>query len=236
MNEGTASPSAGEPSSGGSFDRAMQALLAPLGDRLAAVEEQLRTMQRKLEAPVERRDVSASRTASNDVGASVSAALSPFWDEPPAAPSTTSEGLEAILLSPSLCENRALDADRARLASDVSSGDLAARGLAGQLLLVQAANSEELPERLKHVGEAYYRWRSAGQGDDPFEQALADWLTQRAEAAGLKNSIQLVRVGDRFDSSRHTASGRGVEVAAVRGWIVLRDNNKVYTKADVVVK
>ena len=42
--------------------------------------------------------------------------------------------------------------------------------------------------------------------------------------------------GERFDSLRHNASRPGVEITQVLGWIVLRDNGKVYTKASVAVK
>jgi hypothetical protein len=65
---------------------------------------------------------------------------------------------------------------------------------------------------------------------------LADWLNELTEAAGLPNSIQLVRPGDRFDSNRHVARGRGVKIVAVHGWVVLRDNQRVYTKANVSVQ
>jgi LDH2 family malate/lactate/ureidoglycolate dehydrogenase len=120
---------------------------------------------------------------------------------------------------------------------DVLSGNVAARALAGQLLLIQATDTNELPERLGSVGEAYYHWRPrASSAEDPFERSLADFLTRRAESAGLPNSIQLVRPGDRFDNSRHTANSRGIEIVAVHGWIVLRDNQKVYTKASVSLR
>lgn len=53
---------------------------------------------------------------------------------------------------------------------------------------------------------------------------------------GLGNTIELVNVGDRFDIARHNASERGAVITAVQGWVVLRDNGKVYTKANVSVK
>ena len=52
----------------------------------------------------------------------------------------------------------------------------------------------------------------------------------------MSNTIELVHPGERFDSTRHNASQRGVEITQVLGWIVLRDNGKVYTKASVAVK
>jgi hypothetical protein len=35
---------------------------------------------------------------------------------------------------------------------------------------------------------------------------------------------------------RHNAAERGVEVADVFGWVVLRDNGKVYSKANVSLR
>ena len=52
----------------------------------------------------------------------------------------------------------------------------------------------------------------------------------------MSNTIELVHPGQRFDSMRHNAAERGVEITQVFGWIVLRDNGKVYTKASVAVK
>ena len=52
----------------------------------------------------------------------------------------------------------------------------------------------------------------------------------------MSNTIELVHPGERFDSTRHNASKRGVEITQVLGWIVLRDNGKVYTKASVAVR
>jgi len=144
---------------------------------------------------------------------------------------------EEILLGSELGNNPSLTAIRQTFLADVIGGVAEARALAGQLLLCQTSSVEEMPERFRHVGEAYYRWRPrTTTADDPLEQALADWLTRRAEDAGLRNSIQLVRPGDRFDSTRHAAATRGVEVVAVHGWVVLRDNQKVYTKASVTVQ
>lgn len=144
---------------------------------------------------------------------------------------------EEIILGPELSGNAALSAVREKFLGDVVSGVVAARALAGQLLLLQTTPPDELPERFRHVGEAYYRWRPrTTTADDPLEQALADWLTRRADEAGLRNSIQLVRPGDRFDSTRHSTTTRGVEVTAVHGWVVLRDGAKVYTKASVTVQ
>ena len=90
---------------------------------------------------------------------------------------------------------------------------------------------------LKEIGEAFYRWQPKAQpGANRMEDALVAWLQRACEDAGIGNSIELVDPGERFDSSRHSADGRGVEIIEVRGWIVLRDNGKVYTKATVAVR
>jgi hypothetical protein len=68
------------------------------------------------------------------------------------------------------------------------------------------------------------------------ERALAEWLMRACDRAGMANTIELVSPGERFDSLRHNAPRPGVEVAQVMGWIVLRDNGKVYTKASVAVR
>ena len=56
------------------------------------------------------------------------------------------------------------------------------------------------------------------------------------ESVEIGNKIEIVQVGDRYDMQRHNAKERGVEVSDVYGWIVLRDNGKVYSKANVSVQ
>ena len=147
------------------------------------------------------------------------------------------ESWEEIIFGSELSRDAALNAVRQQFLNDVIRGGVSARALAGQLLLLQATPADELPERFRHVGEAYYRWKPRlSTLDEPLEQSLANWLAKRADEAGLRNTIQLVRPGDRFDGTRHSATTRGVEVVAVHGWIVLRDNQKVYTKASVSVQ
>ena len=72
-------------------------------------------------------------------------------------------------------------------------------------------------------------------GNNPMETTLVAWITETLQDAGIPNNIELVHPGERFDSTRHTATSRGVEITAVRGWIVVRDNGRVYTKALVDV-
>jgi hypothetical protein len=144
---------------------------------------------------------------------------------------------QRIFLGDHLSEIPALALLRDQFLQDVIDGVDTARAFAAQMMLVQSATVEKMPELLKYVGEAYYRWHPRTSAEaDPFEKALTTWLTRQAETAGLRNSIQLVRPGERFESSRHQANGRGVEIVAVHGWVVLRDGNKVYTRANVSVK
>lgn len=126
---------------------------------------------------------------------------------------------------------------RQRLIDDVLRGNQAACGLAGQLLIFQSAPAERLPQLLKDIGEAYYHWEPKPRaGASVLEKALVQWLQRYCEAAGLANTIELVHPGERFDASRHHAASRGVEITEVHGWIVLRDNGKVYMKATVSVR
>ena len=85
--------------------------------------------------------------------------------------------------------------------------------------------------------EAFYRWQpKTAATANPMEDALVAWLTETMQDTGIGNTIELVHPGERFDSTRHSAASRGVEIAEVQGWIVLRDNGKVYTKAAVSAK
>ncbi|MCH5373916.1 MAG: hypothetical protein JJ992_08070 [Planctomycetes bacterium] len=147
------------------------------------------------------------------------------------------EQWEAIFLGDQLCTDDSLAEHRRELLSDITAGIDSARALAGQLLLIQASAVDRIPELLRYVGEAFYRWRPrTTPNEDQLELALARWLNDLTEAAGLPNSIQLVSPGERFDNNRHVARGRGVKVVAVHGWVVLRDNQRVYTKANVSVQ
>jgi len=154
---------------------------------------------------------------------------------PVAAPGGGSE-LEAIVFGQDLAYHESLLPERRTLLAAVHQGDEDALGLVGQLLIVRSATMDRLPGLLKYVGEAWYRWRGEETGAaDPLRDAVIVWLHSRLEAVGLGNRIELVRLGDRYDSKRHNAKARGVEVTGVHGWVVLRDNGKVYTKANVTV-
>jgi hypothetical protein len=156
---------------------------------------------------------------------------------PPPADFGEAQTWERLLLGAQLCELAPLEDDRRTLLEGVLRRDADAVGLASRLMLVQVAAAEEVPSLLKEIGEAYYRWRpKTVENEDAFELALAAGLRQRSADVGLRNAIDLVHVGDRYDSSRHTSSDRGIEVASVRGWIVLRENGKALTKANVSLR
>jgi len=144
------------------------------------------------------------------------------------------ETLGSLLLGDELCGDAALAADRSELLAGVQSGDIAAIGLASRLMLVQVAAKAELPPLLKEVGEAYYRWRPKNTDvSDVFEETLVETMHKRIADVGLRNSIEVVQPGDRYETSRHVTPDRGVEVSDVRGWAVMRENGKALTKANV---
>jgi hypothetical protein len=156
--------------------------------------------------------------------------------EPQPAPRVTGDWERAIV-GPGLAANANLAFQRQQLVTGVLDGDAGACSLAGQLLVFQSAPAERLPQLLKDIGEAYYRWQPKTRAaTSPMEEALVAWLRQCCDLAGISNTIELVHPGERFDAARHNATSRGVEITAVHGWIVLRDNGKVYMKATVDVR
>ena len=200
--------------------RAVEAAIASVGEQVAAATEGIRRVQAELERGFQRlaERLDPPRPASEPESISPSA-----W--------------ERILFGPEIASRPALAFQRHQLINGVLEGDAAASGLAGQLLVFRSAPPERLPPLLKEIGEAYYRWQPKTQpGPVAFEEALAASLQHACETAGLRNRIELVEPGERFDAARHNASTRGVEIAEVHGWIVLRDNGKVYTKANVTVR
>jgi hypothetical protein len=161
--------------------------------------------------------------------------LRPPQPEQTSAPAVSGDWQAAVLGD--LAYDPSLQYQRDRLFSGLLGGEPEACGLVGNLLVFRSAAAERMPAALKEVGEAYYRWQPRTDSQpDPMERALVDWLQAVCGHAGVSNSIELVHPGQRFDSMRHNASERGVEITQVMGWIVLRDNGKVYTKAAVAVK
>jgi hypothetical protein len=153
-----------------------------------------------------------------------------------AAPAANTDWERAIF-GPGLAARPELAGMRQQFLTDVLGNNSGACALAGQLFLFHSSPVERLPQLLKEIGEAYYRWQPKSQpGTNPVEEALAAWLQKACEDAGIHNTIELVHPGERFDAARHNAASRGVEISEVHGWIVLRDNGKVYTKASVAVR
>ena len=142
--------------------------------------------------------------------------------------------IEQLIFGRDLCDDDSLDSRRQELLDGVLAREASAIGLAARLMLVRAAGADELSSLLKEIGEAYYR-RHPKTADvtDQLEGSLVKDLHNRIAAVGLRNSIELVCPGDRYDATRHVSPDHGVEVAAVRGWAVLRDNGKPLTKASV---
>ncbi len=198
--------------------RAIESALASMEERIDAATQDIRNVRDLIERRFEQ----------------LAERLAPPSSEPE---SPSDSAWEKIVLGPEIASQPGLAFQRHQLISGVLEGDGAACALAGHLLVFRSASAERLPPLLKEIGEAYYRWQpKTSPGPSPFEEALAASLQSVCEAAGLRNRIELVEPGERFDAARHNASSRGVEVAEVHGWIVLRDNGKVYTKANVSVR
>lgn len=148
-----------------------------------------------------------------------------------------SKNIERDIFGDVLADDSSIAAERAQLMAGLSADEPAATAMLGQLLVFRAAPSERIPQLLGEVGEAFYRWQSEqGREKEAFRDALIYWLGERCQEFGIANTIDLVRVGDRFEKSRHNPNQSGVEVTEVLGWVVLRDNGKVYTRANVEVK
>ena len=145
--------------------------------------------------------------------------------------------LETVVFGPAIAASGSLAPQREELIRDLTNGDAGAMTLCGAIMLFRGATAERMPQLLKDIGEAWYAWAPhTADEDDDLRDALCRWLERTCAEAGVPNTIELVRPGDRFDVKRHHARQPGVEVTDVGGWVVLRDNGKVYTKANVTVK
>ncbi len=142
--------------------------------------------------------------------------------------------IDQILLGDALSSDPAIADDRASLLRGLADGSAAALGLVGRLLTFRAGTAEQLPPLLKGIGEAFYQW-SDELTDEPvaLRNALVRSLICACTSAGLGHRIELVRIGDRFDRAKHVAAAPGFEIHEVQGWVVLRDDGSVYTKAAV---
>jgi hypothetical protein len=210
-------------------EQSIRPLLAPLQDRLESLTRQTGSLAEGL------REVQTHVDGGFQEIARLLCPLEPAV-EPQPAPRVSGDWERAIV-GPGLAANANLAFQRQQLVTGVLDGDAGACALAGQFLVFQSAPAERLPQLLKDIGEAYYRWQPKTRvAANPMEEALVAWLRQCCELAGISNTIELVHLGERFDAARHNAASRGVEITAVHGWIVLRDNGKVYMKAAVDVR
>jgi hypothetical protein len=233
-------------------EAALKKVVDPLAEKLQRLEERLSTLQEAVAgqptsdaaAPSQADGIAEVREAMAGLEqrlhqrlGELAAQLAPPEEDDTAAVDAGSQQWMATILGPDLMQDTALQSDLVQFQRDLLSGDAGAQALAGQLLAFRSAPPERLPQLLKEVGEAYYRWRpKTAPGNRVMEETLAAWLARECEAVGISNSIELVHPGERFDNGRHTAASRGVEITEVRGWIVLRDNGRVYTKATVAVR
>jgi hypothetical protein len=241
-----AAPPAEGPAQGGTGEQGLQAALQRFQEQLDRLEASVHRMSEAVGAASGGDGVtnSAILEAVRQIQIQLDGGLRQLTDllAPPEEPDeddapATSAQWEQAVLGPALAAEPALAFHRQQLLRGVLEGEAGACALAGQLLVFQSAPPERLPQLLKDTGEAFYRWQpKSTPGTNRMEEALAEWLQRSCETAGISNTIELVHPGERFDSARHTATSRGVEITAVRGWIVLRDNGRVYTKAAVDVR
>lgn len=217
----------GEP--GAAHEQSLRALLQPIHQVLDAVNRRSAALVESFRHVQEKMDHSLERLADMMIPPQ------PQAEETPTV--AFSHDWERAILGDALASDPMLTFQRQQLVAGILDGDAGACALAGQLLIFQSSAPERLPQLLKDIGEAYYRWQpKISHGVSPMEEALVAWLQKKCEAAKINNVIEVVHPGERFDSTRHVTTGRGVEITEVLGWIVLRDNGKVYTKANVAVK
>jgi hypothetical protein len=128
------------------------------------------------------------------------------------------------------------------LIRDHLGGQAAATSLLGHWMTFRTVTPDRLPPLLRQVGESYYAWRPRVQiatiEDDPMESALVRALHTRCERNGVRNKIEVLRPGARFDSSRHETDGGlgGTTVVEVRGWLVLKGDGGVLYRAKVAAR
>jgi hypothetical protein len=227
------SPPAEARTTAAAFVQRVDQWMAGVSERLESLTREVVELKRAIE---KEGGGEGERERSGDQQSAGDTSDLPLSPSSPVAPSGDAPWQRAIF-GPSLAADPALLFYRNELLRSVLQGEAAAVALAGQLLVFQAATAEKKPTLLKEIGEAFYRWRPKhSPGGGKMELALADWLQEACQQGGAANTIELVEPGQRFDAARHSAAQRGVEIAAVQGWVVLRDNGKVYTKAAVAVK
>ena len=225
----------------GSLDSAMAQVVLPLRRSLSRIERCLSSQTANLEAVKEQLDqlivqqpIDSEPSEIENAVFSDSAGLPD--EEHDLAVDDDKRNWENIILGSQLGQSDSLQVLRDVLQAAVFAKEEAARAFAAHLLLVQAIGPTEAAERLRDLGEAFYRWRPrANEKPDEIEQAVVDCINHYLASANVKNRIMLVNPGERFDKQKHLSATRGLNVTEVFGWIVLRENQTVYTKAKVNV-
>jgi len=227
-------PAADESPAEAPSDETLKAVVEPLREKIDRIGDGIGQQLSALNEEIQRLEGSVEGGMRG-----LSELLRPSEPEPePASSGPASSGdWQRIIFGPELAEHQELEFQRQQLLTGLMEGDPGACSLIGLLLVFRSALTEKMPPLLKEIGEAYYRWQPKSRpGAAKMEEVLAAWLQETVQDAGIANTIELVHPGERFDSARHAAVSRGVEVTEVHGWIVLRDNGRVYTKASVSAK
>jgi hypothetical protein len=198
--------------------------LQTLGEQLADVSAQLAVATATIQSLSQvSDDPPASEPAAN--GSEPAAAIAGFFD-----------GQWGALLGGALVDDPKVATYTRQLVRGARDGVQPGLALLAKLMMFRAACGEERLPLLREIGEAYYLWaKSLGSEPEPWRDALIAWLDGECASMGLVHQIELTLVGDRFDRNRHQAANTGTEIVSVGGWIVLRANGSVYTKALVIV-
>ncbi len=158
------------------------------------------------------------------------------FQPPPEAAPISGDWQEAIL-GRDLAEYPGLDRQRQRLLSGFLQGEPAACALVGQLLVFRSSPAEKMPTLLKDIGEAYYRWNPrTAAGPTKWKTPWSPGSSGPANRPACPTrSSWSIRASVSIPCGTTPPNGAS-RITQVFGWIVLRDNGKVYTKASVAVK
>lgn len=210
-----------------------------LSSRLKGIEEKLGTLSSDGRAAREalERALPAPDDATIMLEEAVAEASQKSGTTSPQKPLTPID--PAALFGRDLIDDARTEAGLVELTRRITDDDPKAVGLVGQLMSWRSASRERLPKLLGEVGDAYYACfpRTSDQ-IAPLEQALVVILARKCVECDVPNSIELVRLGERFDPSRHRlrVGERGVEVTEIHGWIVVGPDGQILNRAQVGVK
>lgn len=156
----------------------------------------------------------------------------------PVQPYAASAPSQMSAIFGNLVQDASIHGELEYLLRGIQERDPASSYFVGVILMFQSSAPDKMVLLLKDLGEALYRWVNALPENDleHFQEVVVGWAQWLCENAGLQNRIELVRSGQRFDATRHNSTARGVTVTQVHGWVVLRGNGSVYSKALVDVQ